>query len=317
MSRRFAFPVLALAVSLAAWPAAADALLRPRVIVEGGMVTLGDLFDNVGDKATRPVMRAPAPGQRVTVDSDFLQHVAVINGVSWHPRGLFEDAVIERSSVTISHDQIVGSLQEALAKHGAPAEFQVETDNRTQTILVPVGTLPRLLVRDLYYDRQSQRFTANLSVPQESGDAARVTISGRLTPTLQIPVLNRSVGRGETIAASDIAYVKLPEADLRAAVLKDPGLIVGMTARQMLRPNQPLSSNELQKPLSVTSGALVTMTLTHGAMTLTAQGRALDQGSLGDVIRVTNTHSNQTIEATIIGPNQVRVSLTGAIALAN
>jgi flagella basal body P-ring formation protein FlgA len=317
MSRRFALPILVLALSLAAWPAAADALLRPRVIVEGATVTLGDLFDNVGDKAGRTVMRAPAPGQRVTVDSDFLQHVAVINGVTWHPRGLFEEAVIERSCVAISHEQIVASLQDALAQHGAPADFQIDTDNRTQTILVTVGTLPRLVVRDLYYDRQSQRFTANLSVPQDSGEAARVTVSGRLTPTLQIPVLNRTLARGETIAAADIAYVKLPEADLRAAIVKDPGQMVGMNARQMLRAGQPLSLNDLQKPLAVASGALVTMTLSHGAMTLTAQGRALDQGSLGDVIRVTNTHSNQTIEATIIGPNQVRVSLNSAVALVN
>ena len=87
--------------------------------------------------------------------------------------------------------------------------------------------------------------------------------------------------------------------------------------RQMLRSGQMLSAADLQRPISVTKGALVTMILKVGAMSLTTQGRALEQGSLGDFIRITNTHSNMTVTGKIEGPNVVSVAPPGNIALAD
>jgi len=49
-------------------------------------------------------------------------------------------------------------------------------------------------------------------------------------------------------------------------------------------------------------------------MTLTAQGKAEEDGSRGDVIRVRNLQSNKTIEATITGPDSVAVNLGPRLA---
>jgi flagella basal body P-ring formation protein FlgA len=312
--------LLFLAVSaLAAAPAAAEALLRQRVIVEGPTVTLGDLFDNVGDKAPVAVMRSPAPGQRVSVDGDWLAHVALINGISWHPRGLFEEAAIERSGVVIAREQVLASLQRALQQRGAGGDFQIDIEGRQQQMVVPVGSPAELTVRDLYYNRQDQRFTATVAVPQGGVEVARMIVSGRLVQTIQLPVLNRTVAHGDVIAAADITFVTLRETELRPNLIRDPDQMVGMTPKQQtLRPGQAVIASELQRPLAVARGAIVTMVLSHGGMALTAQGRAIDQGSLGEVIRVSNTHSNLTVEGTVDGPNHIRVTLGGGpVALAN
>jgi len=52
-------------------------------------------------------------------------------------------------------------------------------------------------------------------------------------------------------------------------------------------------------------------------MTLTAQGRAVEPGALGDTIRVANATSNQIVEAKIDGPNTVTVSPNSGGVLAN
>jgi len=319
MTRGLACLFLFLTLGLSAAPAAAEALLRHRVIVEGPMVTLGDLFDNVGEKAQVAVMRAPAPGQRVGVDGDWLSHVAMINGVSWHPHGLFEEASIERSGIAISQERVLSSLHDALAQKGASGEFEVEIDGRQQQMVVPVGSPAEMTVRDLYYNRQDQRFTATVAVPQDGVEAARMIVSGRLVQTVQIPVLSRDVTHGDVITASDISYVSMRETDLRTNLVRDPDQIVGMTPKQQtLRAGQTVLATALQRPLAVARGAIVTMALTYGGMSLSAQGRAIDQGALGEVIRVSNTHSNVTVEGTIDGPNHVRVTLGGGpVALAN
>jgi flagella basal body P-ring formation protein FlgA len=129
--------------------------------------------------------------------------------------------------------------------------------------------------------------------------------------------VNHAIARGDTVTAEDLTTLKVREDLLRPATITDPGAIVGMAAKVALRANQPVGNADLQKPLAVSRGALVTLVLNSHGMALTALGRAMDQGSLGDTVRVTNTHSNLTVEGVIDGTNRVRVMLNGPVAMAN
>ena len=50
-------------------------------------------------------------------------------------------------------------------------------------------------------------------------------------------------------------------------------------------------------------------------MQLTAKGKSLENGGKGDVVRIQNTDSGKTIEAVVIGPERVAVSVNGPLAL--
>lgn len=313
---RFLLP-LVLVFGLASESALAEALLRPNVVVDGDLVTLGDLFDNVGAKAEVAVARAPLPGKRVTVDADWLQRVAAMNGVNWRPRSAFDQAVVERGGVTIGHDQIESQLLKALAAEGIPQHAEIELANRGTQMTVPVGVPLEIGVRDLYYDPHYKRFTATIEMPANAPDATRMRVSGRVFATVDVPVLARSLGHNEVIGARDLVWTRVRQDTLRRDIITDVDQMIGMEPRQSLRSGQMISTSELQKPIAVARGALVTMVLKHGAMSLSSQGRAIEQGSVGDVIRITNNRSNLTVEGKVEGPNMVSVQLNGATALAN
>jgi flagella basal body P-ring formation protein FlgA len=317
--KRFAFTsAFAFAFALAAGPPAlADAQLRPDVVVDGDIVKLGDLFDNVGDRADTPVARAPAPGKRVTCDADWLLRIANMNHIVWRPQSVFDQAVVERSGVTVGHEQIESELLAALAVEGVPAKSEIELANRGARLVVPVGVPLRVGIRDLYYDSRYKHFSATVEVPAESPSAARLRVSGRVFPTVEVPTLARAVSHGEVIVASDITSSRVREDIVRRDVITDADQLIGMELRQNLRANQMISQSDLRKPLAVIKGALVTMILNYHGMTLTAQARAIDQGSLGDTIRLTNTQSNMTVEGRIEGTNLVAVTPGGGIAQAN
>ncbi|MCH7794290.1 MAG: flagella basal body P-ring formation protein FlgA, partial [Proteobacteria bacterium] len=84
-------------------------LLRTRVVVEGPVLHLGDLFEGLGEKDAIPVARAPAPGKRVPVDARWLAAVAQAYGVPWRPSSRLDGAVIERASVVIETRQLEGA----------------------------------------------------------------------------------------------------------------------------------------------------------------------------------------------------------------
>jgi flagella basal body P-ring formation protein FlgA len=316
--KRFAIAIAAIAIGLPALPAAAGtALLRPNVVIDGDVVKLGDLFDNIGAKADTAIARAPAPGHRAVLDADWLQRVANNYRIDWQAQNAFEQAVVERSGVTIGHDQIEAQLVQALVAQGVAPDAQVELANRQTQVVVPVGADLQIGVRDLFYDSHVKRFSATVEVPANAPNATRIRVSGRVFPTVDVPILAHPVARGDVIAGNDITWTRVREDSLRRDVVTDTAQLIGYTPRQGLRPGQMISTADLQKPIAVQRGALVTMVLRYGSMHLSAQGHAVEQGSVGDSIRVTNTHSNLTVEGKVEGPNMVSVSMTGGSPLAN
>lgn len=317
---RLALAPIAAALLISASPLTADAagILRPNVLVDSDVIKLGDLFDDAGTQADTPVARAPAPGRRVTVDSDWLMRIARANGLDWRANSSFDQAVIERASQTITHDQIENELASALSsQQGLPDHAEIELSNRVMQITVPTGAPASVAVRDLFYDNRYKRFTATIEAPADQPNAQRVRVSGRVFNTIEVPVIGHGINRGEVIRASDLTFIRVREDSLRRDILTDADQVIGMAPRQGLRNGQMLSASDLQKPIAVQRGALVTMVLKYGTMALSTQGRAQEQGSVGDTIRVMNTHSNQIIQAKIESSETVSVPLMAGVALAN
>jgi len=314
---RFAIAILA-AFTLGAAPAAAlEAQLRPNVIVDGDYVKLSDLFDNAGDRADTVIAKAPPPGRRVNVDADWLQRQANAYGVKWRPASSFDHAVVERTGVSVTHEQIEQSLHDALVRQNVPTSSEIELGNRSTELMLPVGSDTSIGIRDLSYDQRFHRFSATIEVPANSTNPQRLRVSGKVFEMVDVPVMSHALNRGEVITARDLSFNHLRQEGLRPDVLTDADRLIGMSPRQGLRSGQMVSANDIERPVAVARGALVTMVLKLGTMTLTAQGRAVEPGSVGDTIRVANTHSNQTVEAKIESPNLVSVALSGGIALAN
>jgi len=307
--RAFLIAVGAVAAALVAAPAWADAVLRPFVVVTADTVRLGDLFDGVGDKANQEVAHAPAPGRRYTVDADWLTHVAKMNGLDWHTDDPFLELTIERSGLTIGRERIVQAITAALVEQGAAADAQIEIVNRDLSLTVPSNASDAVAVRELNYDTASRTFTALVEAPAGASDAVRLSVAGRIHEVEDVPVIAHPMGSQDVIAARDLTFVRMAKDTLRREVIVDPDQIIGMSPRANLRAGQTVQISDLQRPIVVARGALVTLALRAGAMTLTVQARANDQGSVGDLIRVTNTRSNQVVSARVDGPNQVSIEL--------
>ena len=264
-------------------------------------------------KISVPVARAPAPGRRVTVDSEWLGRVAHLNGISWQPASSFDQIAVERSSVTISREQIEAELIATLVRQGAAPNIQIELTNGAQQLAVPAESGANIGVQDVTYDEHLKRFSATLEIPANQPNSQRIKVSGRIYSTIDVPVLSHAVPRGEVISSHDLNWIKTREDTLRHDVITDVDQIVGMTPRSPMRVGQMVTNSEIQKPVAIVKGALVTLVLKSGTMTLSAQGRALEQGSLGDTIHVINTHSNLTVEGKVEGPNMVSVIPTGSV----
>ena len=102
---------------------------------------------------------------------------------------------------------------------------------------------------------------------------------------------------------------------LRTGTVVDVNELIGKAAKRGLRPGLPVRANDIQRQILVPKGSLVTIVLKAPKMTLTAQGKALEDGSDGDTVRILNTQSNKVIEAEVTGAAKVAVLSTGLMAM--
>lgn len=286
--------------------------LKPSIQVTGEAIRLGDIWDNIGEKALTPLAAAPAPGKRVTLENRWLAAVAQSYGIDWRPASPFERAVVERAGQTIDLRTIETELREALAMEGAPASSSMEISNRQHLhIVIPAGVAPTVAVRDVFYDSRLNRFSATIEAPAGAPNAVRAKVMGNIYASARIPVLAHAMGRGEVITEADIDWADVREEVVRRDIVTNPRLLIGQEPRYHLRAGAPIRTGEIQKPIAVAKNTPVTIVLRSKFMTLTAQGRALDDGSIGDVIRVANIQSKQTIDARVDAAGQVSVTPVG------
>ena len=220
-------------------------------------------------------------------------------------------AAAETPAIVYGATHAEAALTEALAGQIAIGRIHLELDNRAIALRAagedsPTGSLR---VENLYYNPVGGRFAAELVV---AGTSARLPVAGRAYGMVEVPVLARRVMPGDLITAEDVAWVEVRAEHAGSDVAAAEPQVVGMTPKRGVPVNQPIRLRDIQSPRLIDRGALVTITLSTPTLSLSAQGKALQDGGKGDVIRVVNTQSNRIVEATVAGPNLVAVAKPGA-----
>ncbi len=155
-------------------------------------------------------------------------------------------------------------------------------------------------VETLTIDRSGRRFAAILA-----GPGRRQRVEGELWTELQIPVPTRRLSPGEVIGEADLTMTAMRTDQVGQRTITDKHALLGQTARRVLSPGRPVPDNSVVAQTAVIRNKPVTLEYRQGALLITARGRALANGAVGDQIRVQNLDSNRTLTGTVTGPATV------------
>lgn len=284
------------------------AVLRPSVSVTGDTVTLGDLFDDAGDASDIAVAVAPRPGAPTAISVSRISQVARRNGVVWrNSRGLTR-VVVSRTGTPIAPDMVRAELADAIAAQApaiaAKGILEVVLSSGAERLMVTGEEIPSIAVDRLSFDRRTGRFQAAVRVPADDMSAPVQRVAGHAFPALDIPVLNSRMSPGDTIRETDVEWVRVPATRVSQNILDDDAGLIGYTPRRSLRPGEPIRTSDVEPPRLVEKGSIVNVTYAVANMTLSTRARALEDGALGDIIKVLNQRSHRTIEVQITGTNE-------------
>lgn len=295
------FPVLA-----AETTARTEVSLRAAPATAGETITLGEIFDGAGRAGTVQVTTAPRPGRSILIDAKSLGALLAANNLSWPDASRYTAVRVERLSRDITPGQISEAVAAAIARQSGRA-VEVRLAQSALVLHAPVTALGSTSVEIVAYDARSGSFDAIVRAP--GGDDARV--SGIAEEVMEIPVLARPVQRGEVITEADITTIRSRIMLLSRNTVTDVKQLAGLSAKRPLRSGQPLQLSDVEHPLIVAKGSLVTIVYEVPGLSLTNQGRALEAGAMGDTISVLNPESHRTLLATVVASDRVRLEPSG------
>jgi flagella basal body P-ring formation protein FlgA len=136
--------------------------------------------------------------------------------------------------------------------------------------------------------------------------------SSAFAATVRIVVPAHDIARGDTISEGDLSYATVDGAALMSGVPTKIEEVIGQQARRTLSAGQPFRGEDVRHPIVVNKGQTVTMQFEAPGVELTAMGRAMSEGGVGDTVTVQNPASFRMISAVVIAAGTVRA--TGPIS---
>ena len=312
---KHAFLLLAFTLSFLASSAWAESsvALRAGGEIRGGVIKLSDVFDGVPKEIDRDLSLAPEPGKSVMFDVRVLERLADTYRLDWQPQSVTDRITLTRAATRITEDMIRDAVMEKLKAQDIKGKVEIAFDNHALEIALPVEQKPSFSLESFTYAPLDKRFRATA---RTEGSATPVTlpVTGRVTVKIDVPVLARRLDANTTIGMQDIDWLTITDDHATSDLVTDAKQLIGHETRHDLTAGEPIHARDVMPPRLVARGSLVTLKIETPFMLMTSQGRALQDGSVGETVRVTNTQSNRVVEGIVESSGVVRIPTAQKIA---
>jgi len=281
--------------------------VRDRIMVDDDVVRLGDLFQEQLSDGDVAVAQAPKAGQTLTLDARFLQQVARAYRLSWKP-SKYQKITIGRMSQRVTapmvRDAVAAAVQERM---GTSSDLDIALDGGDLEFDLPTDVENSVAVSAINFNPSSNRFAAVLVAPADGPPVIQRNVFGTVYEMAQIPVPKRLISAGDVIAADDLEWQAVHLTRLSGNSLTDAEQLVGRMAKRPLKAGQILRQSDVAVSPVIRKNDLIRLVVKTGQMTLSVQGKAMQDAAMGQTIRVVNVNSNRQLTGTVIDAGTVAI----------
>lgn len=139
-----------------------------------------------------------------------------------------------------------------------------------------------------------------------AGPAVAATSPANPSKTRPVVVVNTDLMRGTALLESHVSVVDMPESQVNGRVFADVKEVLNNELMRDLRPGMPVRPYDVRPVLLVRRGETVTLSIAQSqGFVISAQVEAMQDGKLGDQIRLKNRDSGRIVSGVVRGANLV------------
>ena len=184
---------------------------------------------------------------------------------------------------------------------------QVRVLSLPEGIEVPEGEV-KLRVDLLYGLRYNALTVARVVAMQDTQKVGQAILRLDVRRYQDVVVAARMLPGKTLLQSGDLKKLRLETGRLPNGFLLDSSKALGQQLQRPLRSGEVLMDSMLLQPIAMHRGASVTIQVRQGEMIVSAAGEALQDGSVGQRIRVQNLVSKRIVTAKVIDEATVEVA---------
>jgi flagella basal body P-ring formation protein FlgA len=152
-----------------------------------------------------------------------------------------------------------------------------------------------------------QRFMISFSTAD--GPVQLPVVADASPPPVPVVVAVRPISRGDVITAADIELrtVDVSSKSVNQKAVDSVDKLIGMEARQAIQVGDVVLTDEVQSPILVKRGDVVTVSSQSGGIRVRTTAKALHDGARGDLVQVESLASQQKYDVRVVGMREAAV----------
>ncbi len=214
--------------------------------------------------------------------------------------------------VTVQGEELAGAARAFIGRQLSwlAGNLEIETLSVPRDMAVPEGD-----VQFSVDEGSVSRFTGSVSIPVTvKVDGRKVAVAyPRLMVRVyeEVAVAQRPLPRDAVISPADITLQRRDVSGLERNYYTSAEQLAGKRTKLRVGVGTLIMSAMIAVPSMINRGDAVEIVAENGGCRITARGIAAEDGSMGEVIRVTNAASRRMLRATVTEPGRVCVSEGG------
>lgn len=206
------------------------------------------------------------------------------------------------------------SIAEELMRKGVGDDIEATVIGRRSTEIVRRNVPVVMEILDLQVDRDNRRFNVTLAFSTEAvlhrpaQKLGNLTMAGRYEQMVEVPVVKYRLTSSDVIREKDIEWQKMPESRLDRDTILDMAELVEKSPVRGVMAGRAVKKDEIQHPPIVLRRAPVHMRYRSEYISISAIGTAMQDGAMGEKIKVRNDDSGIVLDARVIDKGRVEVN---------
>jgi len=143
------------------------------------------------------------------------------------------------------------------------------------------------------------RVTSILSIKVDGMEVRRARATAHIEVFMPVVAATRYIRKGEVISDSDLVQRMMPISRLKGRYLDDMSKAAGMAARRTIRAGQVVTADLLRPPVVMKRGQKVMILAASNSLVVKVPGEVMEDGGLGDAVKVRNIMSRRTVVARV------------------
>ncbi|RMG41550.1 MAG: flagella basal body P-ring formation protein FlgA [Candidatus Dadabacteria bacterium] len=248
---------------------------------------------------------SPLPGKETTISASRILERMREEGVNLNKIGYAFPRIItvKRAARAVTLEEVQAAIENYIANSGRDVELK-QVHYRENAMIAPGAAT---LEATPFNTGRRGELGFIIKAAVEGEKPVRFKVRASVDQWQKVPVANRPINRGAVISKDDVMMARMNVNLIPRDAARDPESIIGLETSKEISYGEVFRKNKLSIPPVIETGAPVTLTYKSRFFQATATGTAIEDGIVGQEIRVRNNSSRKVVRGTVLEAGLVEV----------